>query len=164
MNKELFLIVGASGSGKTYIVNKICKELGMTQVLSKTTRKQRYLGEKGHVFVDNETALKEWSDAVARTLFCGEMYYATREQVEKADFYIIDVKGVKSLKPVDREIKVIFIKANVFLRIWNMLKRGDSIINIIKRIKNDSKEFRGFEELADIVVKNSNGVYDLFIQ
>ena len=49
--KPLFLFVGKSASGKTTIVNLLEKTYGYKAVESYTTRKPRYDGERGHIFI-----------------------------------------------------------------------------------------------------------------
>jgi guanylate kinase len=161
-NNILWLVVGASGSGKTYIIDRICRQFSMKQVNSRTTRKPRYEGEIGHKFVDNEVADKEFEDAVAKTNYNGYRYYTTVEDLEESDFYVIDVAGVKSFdySRIDKKVKILFIESPWYIRIINMFKRGDKIKDIIKRLKLDKVEFKGFE--GDINFSSSNDVYHYF--
>lgn len=158
----LHLVVGASGSGKTYIINRICKDFNMSQVNSRTTRKPRYEGEIGHKFVTNEIADKEFDNAIAKTNYNGYRYYTTVEDLEESDFYAIDVQGVKSFdhNRIDKQIKVLFIKSPWYIRAFNMFKRGDKIKDVVNRLLLDRKEFRGFK--GDINFKSSNDLYDYF--
>ena len=52
--KNIFLIMGASGSGKTTITEQLEQRYGLTSIQSYTTRAARYVGEKGHIFVSDE--------------------------------------------------------------------------------------------------------------
>lgn len=163
MKKDiLWLVVGASGSGKTYIINKICQQFSMVQVNSRTTRKPRYEGEIGHKFVSDEIADKEFDNAVAKTNYNGYRYYTTVEDLEESDFYVIDVVGVKSFdySRIDKKVKILFIKAPWYIRAFNMLKRKDKIKDIINRLLLDKKEFKGFN--GDLNFKISNELYDYF--
>lgn len=156
----LFLVVGASGSGKTYIINKLCQDLNLKQVYSATTRKPRYDNEIGHIFVSREQAEKDWDIALAKTNYNNEMYYTTVEMVQDKDFYVIDPYGVRNFKRslINKPVQVLYIKSPWYIRAFNMFKRGDKMKNIIKRLLLDRKEFKGFN--VGIKFKSSNELYD----
>lgn len=161
MRKKLYLVVGASGTGKDYVVDKLCNELGMKKVISRTTRKPRYQGENTHQFISNEQADKEYGHAIARTVFNGNRYYTLAEDLYGADFYIIDPKGVSSINDNILEhfnYETVYIKVNWWTRFKNMKKRGDSLKNILKRLVNDYKEFKGFKGQQNF--KCSNDFYN----
>ena len=90
------LILGRSAVGKDYLADKLSKKFGLKGVKSKTTRPIRFLHEDTHVFVNQETADKE-TNKVAETKINGYTYYATKEDVDKADYYIIDPLGLYQL-------------------------------------------------------------------
>lgn len=160
-NKILYLVVAASGTGKDYIVDKICEDFGKKKVISRTTRTPRYDGENTHLFVSNKMADDEFDNAVAKTVFHGNRYYTTINDLIDKDFYIIDPAGVKSMKHKEKFNTVtIFIKSNVLLTAWHMLKRGDNLKDVIGRIKNDRKEFKGFK--GELNFKSSKKMYDYF--
>lgn len=163
MNKNiLWLVVGASGSGKTYIINKICQQFNMKQVNSRTTRNPRYECEIGHKFVSDKQADIEFDNAVAKTNYNGYRYYTTVEDLEESDFYVIDVQGVNTFdySKVNKKVKILFIKAPWYIRAFNMLKRKDKIKDIINRLLLDRKEFKEFK--GDLNFKNSNDLYNYF--
>lgn len=164
MNKDiLYLVVGASGSGKTYVVNKICQQFNMRQVSSRTTRKPRRKDEIGHKFITDEQADKEFDNAVAKTNYNGYRYYTTVEDLEESDFYVIDVQGVNTFdySRIDKKVKILFIDSPWYIRVLNMFKRGDKIKDIFNRLLLDRKEFKGFYK-ADMVFKNSSELYMYF--
>jgi len=160
----LFLVVGASGSGKTYIVDRICNQFNMKQVYSATTRKPRYEGEIGHIFVNREQAEKDWHNAVAKTRYNDELYYTTTDMLEDKSFYVIDPYGVRNFNYniIYRPVKILFINSPWYIRMINMFKRGDKLKDIINRLLLDKKEFKGFK--GDLEFKNSNDLYDYFEQ
>ena len=90
------LILGRSAVGKDYLADKLSKNFGLKGVKSKTTRPIRFLHEDTHIFVNQETADKE-VNKVAETKINGYTYYATKEDVDKADYYIIDPLGLYQL-------------------------------------------------------------------
>jgi guanylate kinase len=163
IRNTLYLIVGASGSGKTYIIDKICKDFNMKQVSSRTTRQPRYEGEIGHKFVTNEQSDKEFDNSVAKTNYNGYRYYTTVEDLEESDFYVIDPKGVRSFdySRVNKNVKILYIKSPWFIRAYNMWKRGDKFKSIINRLLLDRKEFK---KAMGLVFRSSNHLYDYFVR
>nr|DAM23784.1 MAG TPA: Guanylate kinase [Caudoviricetes sp.] len=158
----LYLIVGASGSGKSYICNKICKDFNKSEVISRTTRQPRYKHEATHVFVSQEQANQELKDSIAKTVFDGNLYYVLKEDIQGKDLYVIDPNGVESLKMDKTNTIIIFLKVGLIRRIFNMKKRGDKFKSIVKRIINDRKVFKGFERKADVVLYSSDELYEMF--
>lgn len=164
---KLYFIVGASGSGKDYIVNKICESGEYKKVISRTTRLPRKNEKNSHIFVSNEQADKEFENALFKTKFDNNRYYVLSEDLEGKDFYIIDPYGVVSA-PVNvflkYNVRVVYIKETWFKRACNMFKRGDKIKDIIRRLKNDKKEFKDFEYEADYVFSSNDVFYEWFIK
>lgn len=175
--KPLYLIVGASGSGKDTIVNTMCSELNLKKVKSYTTREPRDEDDyENHLFSTREEYKcdREQGGIVAETIFHSNYYWATKEQIDNSDFYIIDPRGVKRLKNIypmltpsqlQRDVIVVYVKTHFWERLQRMFHRarhsGQSISQAIwttlKRFWNDLDEFTGFEHKADFVVHNHNG-------
>ena len=97
MNDTLYLIVGKSGSGKDTVINKVCELFNYTKVISYTTRPMRTPDENTHIFVTDKD-FNTAKDIVAYTRFNNYRYWATQEQCENNDFYIIDPAGINYFK------------------------------------------------------------------
>ena len=166
--KNIYLIVGCSGSGKTAITEKLKELYNLKSIQSYTTRQPRYEGETGHTFVSDEE-FDKLTDMVAYTEFAGNRYCATAEQVENNDLYVIDPNGVdyfiKSYKG-KKTPKIIFIDSNLNVRYERMVKRaedkGDAFLTAVdkalNRIKNDVVEFYDYTHNnahVDFVVRNN---------
>ena len=149
--KNIYLVVGCSGSGKTTITEQLEMKYGLKSIQSYTTRPPRYDGETGHTFISNEE-FDKLTDMVAYTEFAGNRYCATAEQVENNDLYVIDPNGIdyfiKSYKG-KKTPKIIFIDSDLTTRYDRMVKRaedkGDAFLTAVdkalNRIKNDVVEF-----------------------
>lgn len=159
--KPLVLVVAKSGVGKSYIVNKICEDFNKREVISRTTRKPRFQNESTHVFVSNEQADKEFNNSIAKTIFDRNRYYTLEEDLVEKDIYIIDPRGVKSMKDKGVDFKTVYINANLKTRIKQMRKRGDKWISILSRIINDFFSFYKFK--GDINLKSSTDLYYYFM-
>lgn len=88
----MLLIVGKSAAGKDTIAEEL-ERRGYASVISHTTRPSRGEGDR-HVFVTGEEADLLWDDSVARTIFDGHRYFATKDDVRAADLYVVDPAGV----------------------------------------------------------------------
>lgn len=152
MNNTLYLFVGKSASGKTTVVNFLEKKHGIKQVNSYTTRKPRYEGEIGHVFVSDEE-FDNLDELVAYTEYNGYRYGTTAEQLDQCQIYVVDVPGVKTLLErykTDRQIIVLYFSTNICTRINRMIDRGDCDTAIISRLLQDEKE-DWHDALSDLV-------------
>lgn len=138
-NKPLFLFVGKSASGKTTIANMLESD-GYLQVNSYTTRKPRYEGETGHIFISEEEYNK-LDNIVASTFYNGHHYCTTLNQVQNANIYVIDPNGVETLLEhcdiINRPIYIFYFVTTVYNRIKRMRNRHDSDASIVSRLYND---------------------------
>lgn len=162
MKKHLFLIVGNSGSGKDYMVDKACEDFKMKKVISRTSREPRYEGENTHLFVSLGQALNEIDDSIAETYYHGNYYYTIKEDFDETGFYIIDTKGVKSFRGNildDFEIHTIYIKVPTIVRAYRMLKRGDGFKSMWSRLRTDRKEFKEAPQLCEYSVSNYDQLF-----
>ncbi len=159
--KSIVLVLGASGSGKDYLVDKVCKEYNRKKVVSYTTRPRRdNESPNSHIFVTDEE-FDKLTNIVAYTEFNGYRYCATQQQIDDADFYIIDPRGFEDFKnnyKGDKLIDSVLIDCPAVERFLRMKKRyKDSKTGTVKameRIINDRKEFKDIEEKVDYVISN----------
>jgi guanylate kinase len=164
--KNLYCIIGASGSGKTTIVNHL-HNYGFKSISSYTTRPKRHEKETGHEFVNNKQFNKIRKDLCAYTLFNGFEYGATNKQVDINDLYIVDWAGFFDLKnnyKGKKEVISIFIDVPDHMRIFRMKARNDTDNMIYERLNNDKFMFNKVKEKCDYVVENSdllNAVNDI---
>lgn len=152
--KNLYLIVGASGSGKTTVANVLEEKYGYKQLQSYTTRPMRTENEIGHTFV-NDAFFDQLTDFIGYTSYGNYRYGATAEQANNADLYVIDPAGVEFLKNHynGKSVKVITITSPVHTRINRMEQRGDEFGKIMKRLLIDI-DFRNF--LGDFNIDNGD--------
>lgn len=166
---SIYLIVAPSGAGKTTIVDFLESNYGLKSINSYTTRRPRFDGETGHIFVSDEE-FDKLTDMVAYTMFDNNRYCATVEQVEENDLYVIDPKGVEFFKQHyngNKQVKVIYIESDITTRYERMRQRAEdtglshleAVDLSLKRIVNDVSEFYDYVHhrvQVDYTVKNNN--------
>lgn len=157
--------MGESGVGKSSVSEILCKWYGLTQIQSYTTRPRRYPDEEGHIYLDKsqfksiDEIKRKYPNRVAETVFDGEFYFATAEQVDECDLYVIDPAGVEYMRGKyggKKGIKVIHIKCSNQDRIERMQRRGDSDFAIHRRLENDKIMFAHVGEISDFSVVNES--------
>lgn len=141
--KNIYLIVGPSGVGKTTLVNALEEEFGYKAIESYTDRPQRYPDEKGHIFLSREE-FDNLGKLVAYTEYNGNRYGVTSEIVDSHDLYVIDPYGVQFFLDNYKGKKgvVVFgLTADAEDLIERMQSRGDSDEKILARLKTDKTAF-----------------------
>lgn len=149
-NKTLHLFVGPSASGKTTMANELEKRtrilkdgdyIADKQVRSYTTRAPRYTNEDGHIFISKQE-FDKLENIIAYTEYNGYHYCATKDQLDEATIYVVDVDGVDTLLSkytTERPIHIWYFDAPVPRRIDRMVSRGDSDTEIVNRLMQDEQ-------------------------
>ena len=152
-----FLIVGRTATGNDTLASILTYKYKWKFVKSMATRPKRYDDEDTHVFISEEQANAiPLEDRVAYTEIGEYQYFATKEQVQESDAYIIDPNGVKVLlekmpeenfiivyiRPVDRDIQ----KLNGTNRVDNT-EHESKVFE--KRYNAEDAQFTEFEDLLD---------------
>ena len=172
MLKNIYLICGKSGSGKTTIVEKLEQNYGHAVLKSHTTRKPRHPNDTDHIYSDisDYMVAKENDNIIASTVFDHNYYWATREQLNNCDLYVIDKAGIESLHEKyngNRQLVVIYIDVDNDECITRMKKRGDKDTVVWKRVKHDEEAFKDVEKLSDFIIdgnKDKNTVLNTVYQ
>ena len=151
LNKPLkFLFIGRTASGKTSIAKAVCEKIGLTQVVSYTTRPMRKSEKNGsdHIFITDEEISQYENDIAAYTEINGYKYFTTYDVIDKADIYVIDPIGVDNLKIKcgDRyEFVEIYIRTPQKLAQERARIRGDKLKDFKQRWVSENKMFTDYE-------------------
>ena len=159
MNNPLYLFIGKSASGKTTVAEVLERKHGFTSLQSYTTRPKRYDNETGHTFIDND-AFDKLENIIAYTEYNKYRYCCTKDQIDNASIYVIDVPGVETLLEkyeTDRPIVVVYFDASIRTRIDRMIDRHDSDMAIVSRLYND-EESDWEKDLSELVWHYKNNV------
>lgn len=154
----IYLIAGRSGAGKDYLVSKMIemseKMTGkaFATVKSYTTRPPRYENEDTHVFIAKEDVDK-YPDKVATTKIGEYEYFATAEQVNSSEIYVVDPRGIEELikNMPDTEFQIVYVQADEDInRRINAVKRADDKIKeeeiFAARDAAENEQFTEFED------------------
>ena len=170
ITSKIICIVGESGSGKDTVASILETSYNLIPLKSYTTRKPRYENEDTHIFISKEES-KNYTDKVASTFFDNNLYFATTQQVDNSDIYIIDVDGIYTLRARykgEKEVIVVYLRTSKIKRFIRLCKR-DGFIKALHRLNHDKYAFRFVNEVADYVVDNkgkpyeaANIIYNLF--
>lgn len=122
MKPVIICIVGKSGSGKSLVADYLEKKYSIKLIQSYTTRKPRYEGEDGHIFVSElEYEAVNKNDMLAYTHFGDNHYWTLKKDVEQYPIstYVIDEVGLKYMKDTykeDFDVVSLWIERNEELR------------------------------------------------
>lgn len=148
------LIVGRTASGKDTLREALERKYGWKFVKSYTTRRKRFEGEDTHLFVSQQQA-NSIKNKVAVTFVNNgngwDEYFATEEQVQEADAYIVDPVGMYLLcasMPYEHFIVAYVKPVSTYLQFKHVMKRFDGFhpYKAIKRIVSENSEFVQFEK------------------
>ena len=156
--KNIYLIVGPSGVGKTSLVNELEHLFGLKSIESYTTRPKRTEDETGHVFISDEE-FDELRNLCAYTEYNGHRYGVTRAMIDESELYVVDPKGVRfflSHYYGEKKPYIIGVTADKMTRLRRMIKRGDAAWEANDRLVEDSKQFREYEKLCNTIIVNDD--------
>ena len=145
-----FLFIGRTASGKSSIAKAVCKRMGLTQVVSYTTRPMRKSEKNGsdHIFITDGEVLQYEEDIAAYTEINGYKYFTTYDVIDKSDIYVIDPIGMDNLKIKcgDRyEFIEIYIRTPQNLAEERARIRGEKLKDFRQRWVAENQQFTDYE-------------------
>jgi len=163
MNK-LITLTGPSGSGKSTIENILVNKYGYRKAISHTSRAMRLNEEHGkdYYFVDELIIRKLYDERKLAEFTCyNNNYYGVMiDELERSQVIVIEPHGLKQVKErmknSNTEVISIYIGIDSETQIERMKRRGDSNINIQKRVSEDIDRFKPDPELYDFIFKSDN--------
>ena len=143
---SMIVLSGASASGKTEAAKMLTQKYGIVKAITTTTRPMRVREVSGrdYFFVSKERFEEMIKDDlfVEHTLYNGNYYGSTKDQIADNKSVVIDLEGLKSYSALNnKRIVTFYLSTSEEVRFKRMLERGDSKENAEQRIKNDRKSF-----------------------
>lgn len=164
MSKEhvLLCITGRTSSGKDTLVSKLCERTGLTSITSYTTRARRTNEGNTHIFSTKEVyeQMKIDGNVAAYTEIAGNIYWTTVDQLYKHSVYIIDPKGIETLRKLNLpNLRLVSIYINVpdnVRRDRALNSRKDDRLIFLKRDADERHQFKEMLKNADFDYAVSN--------
>ena len=137
----MLVLIGPSASGKSEIVKCLGKKYDIKKFITCTTREKR-IGETDNVdyyFISkekfNELYLK---DEFIETVFYNGNYYGTlKTEADINKVVILEPQGFHNFKKKLDNIFAVFLYTDEQILKNRMISRGDSLLDINKRLEND---------------------------
>ena len=151
----MIVLSGASASGKTEAAKMLMAKYGIRKAITTTTRSMRVNEQNGrdYFFVSKEkfNQLIAEDKFVEYTLYNGNYYGSTKDQIANDRVVVIDLEGLKSYSRLnDKRIVTFYLSTCEEIRYKRMLERGDKEEDARRRLENDRKVF------ADNQIPNVN--------
>lgn len=170
----MIILMGKSASGKDTVVRKLIEQKEYKRIITWTTRPMRpgeedgvtyhYTSEDDFKKKINEGFFVEWKkyETVKGTWYYGtalddimkarnddySVIILTKDGLEKLNSFCSHLVGINLLSVyLDVDTKVIKQR---------LLKRGDDKKEAARRIKYDKKDFKGIENMVDVVIENNH--------
>ena len=156
----IIVLVGKTASGKTTVANELCKHHGYKRIITYTTRPMRKneVQDVDYHFISDEQFNKmvennEFTEYKRYNTAHGVWSYGsviTSEQELSDDCYVIILtpQGLRDLSKKISQYIAFYLNVSFESQLERLKKRGDEEQQIIKRLKNDDKDF---EDVLDIV-------------
>ena len=158
----LLCVLGRTASGKDTLVNKLCERTELKSITSYTTRPRRENEGDTHIFTTKETyeQIQAEGNVAAYTEIAENLYWTTIDQLYENDVYIIDYKGLKTLKALNLpnlRLVSVFINTPDEIREERALKfRKDDKRKFRVRDYAESQQFKEMLKNADFDYAISN--------
>jgi guanylate kinase len=163
----MLVLIGESGSGKSKFEKALKDGYGFYKIVSYTTRPIRKGETDGidyHFISSEEFKEMENLEVFAEKVFYNNNSYSiAKEDCLDDSIVVVEPNGLEQLLAVKGlNIVSFYIKASMLTRGIRMLRRGDKISNIFKRLKNDLKIFKNIRKKANYVIDNNSNFAFLF--
>lgn len=159
----MLAICGASGSGKTTVVNELVTKYGLEKAITYTTRAPR----KGEIdgidyhFISDEQFKEKikagfFAEYTVRKTSEKERYYGSaKEDYENTDnkVIILDPVGIRFVRDNNvRNTRIILLKVRTPDLLTRLKLRGDRDAEIASRLNKDTVDFEGIDKYCDIII------------
>lgn len=159
---NIIVLIGESASGKSTIEKELVNR-GLKKIVSYTTRPIRQNEKDGidYHYINKEEFLSKLKNGFfAEYTIYNEWYYgiATNDCIDNA-VVVVEPHGFRQLKQMDgMNIISFYIKVNERERLIRMVKRGDNLLEVFRRIFSDQGVFQFIENEVNYVIYNNNNI------
>ena len=152
----MLVLVGPSASGKSAIVKFLMKNYGLEKFITCTTRPMR-VGEVNGVdyyFLTNEefSTLYEENEFIETVYYNGNYYGTLKKEASENKVVILEPQGLNNFVSALNSVYAVFLQTDEAILRDRMIGRGDSLLEVSKRLENDRILFSE-EQLSKIDFK-----------
>lgn len=157
----IIVLVGKTASGKTSVANRLCRNKRFKRIITYTTRPMRDNEQQDvdYHFISDEQFNKmvennEFTEYKRYNTSHGVWSYGsvvTSEQ-ELSSYYhviILTPQGLRDLSKQTSRYIAFYLNVGVKSQLERLKKRGDEEQQIIKRLKNDNRDFENVLDIVD---------------
>lgn len=148
---DITLILGRSGTGKSTLEQLLCQTYNVKAIKSYTTRPQRSQNEDNHIFITKDE-INNYPNKIATTTINDNFYFATKEQLDESQIYVIDPNGLYELTSnfPNLQFNIIYLKLSNTQH-QKYLKQRRKVSNETKdlqhqRLAYENQQFDDFEQ------------------
>ena len=157
----IIVLVGKTASGKTTVANELCKNHGYKRIITYATRPMREneVQDVDYHFISDE----QFNEMVKNNEFTEYKRYntahgvwsygsvITSEQELSDDCYVIILtpQGLRDLSKKISQYIAFYLNVSFESQLERLKRRGDEEQQIIKRLKNDAKDFENVLDIVD---------------
>ena len=157
----IIVLVGKTASGKTTVANELCKNHHYKRIITYTTRPMREneIQDVDYHFISDEQFNRmvennEFTEYKRYNTAHGVWSYGsviTSEQELSDDCYVIILtpQGLRDLSKKISQYIAFYLNVSFESQLERLKKRGDEEQQIIKRLKNDAKDFENVVDIVD---------------
>lgn len=157
----IIVLVGKTASGKTTVANELCKNHYYKRIITYTTRPMRdnEVQDVDYHFISDEQFNRmvennEFTEYKRYNTAHGVWNYGsviTSEQELSDDCYVIILtpQGLRDLSKKMSRYIAFYLDIDFESQLERLKKRGDEEQQIIKRLKNDDKDFENVLDIVD---------------
>mgnify|MGYP000868297774 FL=1 len=148
---DITLIVGRSGTGKSTLEEKLCKDYNLKSIKSYSTRPKRSPDEDSHIFI-NPSDVDKYPNKIATTTINNNFYFATKEQLDESQLYVIDPIGLYKLSNnfPNLTFNLIYLKLPKYKHqqyLKNRRKNSNETPELqAQRLESENQQFDAFED------------------
>ena len=137
----MLVLVGPSASGKSAIVKELMANYGLEKFITCTTRTMR-VGEVDGVdyyFLTEEDFSKRFAnDEFIETVYYNGNYYGTlKKEANDNKVVILEPQGLNNFISVLDNVFAVYLQTDEAILKERMINRGDSMLEVMKRLEND---------------------------
>jgi len=161
----MIVLMGESASGKSTIENELVK-LGYDKIISYTTRPGRSSENDGkdYHFLTEEAFEYNKQDGffAEHVTYRGWHYGIAKDDCTNDAVVVVEPSGLRQLKKMKNlNITSFYLKCTERERLIRMAKRGDEIMEIVKRIFSDQGVFQGIESEVTHIIDSNRKIQEI---